>query len=172
MATGVAFRGARRARIVPGRSTATWFCTHAHRGPMWSRGDTRPATGYRLRGLATRPLTPLHRDTTKRKKKKYPRETSASPEDRQATARPKHTLGCVVPPRDTQSPPSPVTPSQQISPGSLTGLGLGTRTGEERPLGSTTQSSPIASICCVAPGTYSREVLGRPGRPATPWLRL
>ena len=40
---------------------------------MWSRGDTRPATGYRLRGLATRPLTPLHRDTvTKKKKEKYP----------------------------------------------------------------------------------------------------
>ena len=61
------------ARNVRGRSNATRFCTNAHRGPMWSRGDTRPATGYRLRGLATRPLTPLHRDTViKKKKEKYP----------------------------------------------------------------------------------------------------
>ena len=80
---------------------------------------------------------------------------------------PQHTRGCMAPVTPSHTS-SPVTKPQQISPGSLTGLGLGTRTGERKPLGSTTQSSPIASICCVAPGTSYRENLGRPGRPATP----
>ena len=133
MATGVAFRGARRARIVPGRSTATWFCTHAHRGPMWSRGDTRPATGYRLRGLATRPLTPLHRDTIiKRKKKNIQGDQCVSQGSTGHCQAPQHTRGCMAPVTPSHTS-SPVTKPQQISPGSLTGLGLGTRTGEGSP---------------------------------------
>ena len=105
---------------------------------------------------------PLVLNWWKKKKEKISRETSASPEDHQATARPHSTREAAWPPVTPSHTSSPVTKPQQISPGSLTGLGLGTRTGEKRPLGSTTQSSPTASICCVAPDLIARETSAGP----------
>ena len=134
MATGVAFWRARRARIVRGRSTATWFCTYAHRGPIVEQ--RRYQTGYRLpatRSGYSPPHPPPQGHHHKKKKEKISRETSASPEDHQATARPHSTREAAWPPVTPSHTSSPVTKPQQISPGSLTGLGLGTRTGEGSP---------------------------------------